>query len=104
MKKVNHNILKFIVVLIALFLLEGERTVLYTFCDFHEIISQNHVNDIEVPNQNHHFFDSFEEESWLDVFKFKLSTFQNNTSNVIIPIVFTQMELASSIWQPPKLV
>jgi hypothetical protein len=103
MKTANRNIANLLFIMLALFFLEGERALLSTVSDFHVVTSENHTNDIEIPN-NHCLFDTFEEECFVSGISFKISTNQNNTPLDLMPMVIVQKELPASIWQPPKLV
>jgi hypothetical protein len=101
MEKSKRSVIKLLIVLISFFCINGGKS-LCVICNFEQVIfTYDHVNDIEIPHQQH--FDNFaEEEKWLESFRFNFSSIHNNSVKLLFTLNFSPQEFLDSIWQPPK--
>ena len=99
---VKGTVIKILIVLISFFCIDGGRYLLIISCNLHVVLAHNHGNDVEVPHQ-HHFVNFYEEENWLESFRYDYSCFNIYPVKFLLTLITDSQEYSDSIWQPPNL-
>ena len=103
MAKIKHTIFNLLIILISFLCINGEKFKLPINNSVQVLISHGHVNDIEVPDQQHNV--SFNDyEKWVGSFGFDFSDYNQTTVKLLVTVNFPSEDFANSIWQPPKSV
>ena len=76
MKRSKRIVIKFLIVLISFFCLDGGRSLLLISNNIQILFTQDQINDIEVPHQQH-IVNFNDEEKWLESFKFDFFYFNH---------------------------
>jgi hypothetical protein len=103
MKRSKGTLVKFLIVLISFFCIDGGRSLLLISNKMQILFPRDQINDVEVPHQ-HHIVNFFDEEKWLESFKFDFSCFNHNSVKFLFTLNTVSQEYSDSIWQPPKFV
>lgn len=103
MKRSKRIVIKFLIVLISFFCLDGGRSLLLISNNIQILFTQDQINDIEVPHQQH-IVNFNDEEKWLESFKFDFFYFNHNPVKFLFTLNTASQEYSDSIWQPPKFV
>jgi hypothetical protein len=99
----KRTAIKFLIVFISLFCINGGRSLMLISNNEQILFIQDLVNDIEIPHQQH--FGTFtDDEKWLGSFKFDFLCFHPNSVKVIFAMNSSPQEFSDSIWQPPKSI
>jgi hypothetical protein len=103
MEKSKRTVIKLIIVLISFLFINGGKSYMLS-SNYEQILFTNDlVNDIEIPHQQH-FANFSDEEKWLETFKFEFSSIPLETAKGLLTLNSSTQEFSDSIWQPPKSV
>ena len=101
MKWVKGTLIKFLIVLISIFCIDGGGSFLIISKNMSVVLVHNKTSDIEVPH-HHHSGNFYDEENWLESFRFDFSFPNNNPLKFLITLITDTQEYSDTIWQPPK--
>jgi hypothetical protein len=103
MIKGKRNIIKFLIILISFFCIDGGNSLLLIGNNIQILIVQDHIKDIDIPHQ-HHSAGFNQVEKWLKSFIFDFSCYNNSPVKYLYTLNITSQEFPDLIWQPPKFV
>jgi hypothetical protein len=103
MGKEKRILIRFLIVFISVFLIDGGRCFLLTGNNIQLVIAHDHINDVEAPHQ-HHVVNFNDDERWLEPSRVNFLNFSYNTTKFLFTIDSDSQEFSDSIWQPPKFI
>ena len=102
MDRVNHLLIKLLVVFISFFFIDGGKTILVIGNNVQILLHHNQNSDREIPHQ--HNLNINDDEKWVKSNSFELLY----SSTISVPLFYHLMksteDYAESVWQPPKSV
>ena len=103
MGKCKRTVLKLLIVLITLFFINGERSLLKFNSNQQILLTHVLVNDVETTHQQNLVICT-DDDNWPGSFKSGYSYFHRNSVRFFCILNSSPKEFFGSIWQPPEIV
>jgi hypothetical protein len=103
MEKSKQIIIKFLVVFILIFCVDGGRSFFHFSNNMEILLTNGHSNDIEIPHQDQ-LNNYFEDVKWVESSKSEFSYFNYNSIIFRYSANIAPQEIINAIWQPPKFI
>ena len=102
MDRVNHLLIKLLVVFISFFFIDGGKTIMVIGNNVQIHLHHYQNSDLEIPHQ--HNLNIYDGEKWVKSNSFELLYSSTISVPLFYHLIKSTEDYAESVWQPPKSV